>query len=229
MVCGQLLSAWALGHWDLSFVEPVLTTNLVVALLLAVPLSAEPVAVPELGGAVLLAAGVAVFTVFGTGRAVVPARPDWDAAAAVGGVALVLVAAAWRRAPGPRALVLGIAAGMVFGVQDALTRRTVRLLTGTGGHALQHWAPYALVATALVGILIMQDAFATAPLHVSLPGISAAEPVFGILLGVAVFHEPFPRAAGALAVQAVALAVIVGGVIVIARAPALQHHPGPAR
>src|SRR5947207_13764920 len=41
MIAGDLLSAWALGHLELSLAEPLLTSNLIFALLLAVPLSRQ--------------------------------------------------------------------------------------------------------------------------------------------------------------------------------------------
>src|SRR5579859_4053574 len=39
MIFGQVLAAWSIGHLTLSVVEPLLTTNLIWALILAVPLS----------------------------------------------------------------------------------------------------------------------------------------------------------------------------------------------
>ena len=39
MIAGQVLAAWSIGNLSLAFVEPLLTTNLVFALLLAVPIA----------------------------------------------------------------------------------------------------------------------------------------------------------------------------------------------
>jgi len=39
MVAGQLLAAWSIGHAALTLVEPLLTTYLLFALLLAVPMA----------------------------------------------------------------------------------------------------------------------------------------------------------------------------------------------
>src|SRR5258708_20153808 len=39
MVAGQLCSAWAVGHLDLSLAQPLLATNLIFPLPLALPLS----------------------------------------------------------------------------------------------------------------------------------------------------------------------------------------------
>src|SRR5512146_1993212 len=46
MIGGQVLAAWSIGHLTLSVVEPLLTTNLIWALVLAVPLSMRAQRVP---------------------------------------------------------------------------------------------------------------------------------------------------------------------------------------
>ena len=57
MIAGQVLAAWSIGHLELSIVEPLLTTNLLFALILAVPLSHQALRVTEVAGALLLIAG----------------------------------------------------------------------------------------------------------------------------------------------------------------------------
>src|SRR5258708_16556933 len=54
MVAGQLCSAWAVRHLDLSLAEPLLATNLIFALALAAPPSRQPLPAAEVIGAVLL-------------------------------------------------------------------------------------------------------------------------------------------------------------------------------
>jgi hypothetical protein len=68
----------------------------------------------------------------------------------------------------------------------------------------------------------MESAFNAAPLNASLPAITAAEPVIGILLGVVVFGDDIRISPGTLALQAAGLAALVGGVILVARAPMLS-------
>src|SRR6516165_1229075 len=60
MVGGMVLAAWSIGHLSLSFVEPLLTTNLVFALVLAVPLAKASVKFWEVFGAAVLCTGVAL-------------------------------------------------------------------------------------------------------------------------------------------------------------------------
>ena len=43
MVAGQLLAAWSIGHLELTLVEPLLTTYLLFALILAVPMSKQAI------------------------------------------------------------------------------------------------------------------------------------------------------------------------------------------
>lgn len=226
MVAGQLLSAWLIGHVELSLAEPLLATNLIFALLLAGPLSRQPLRRLEIAGALILMGGVTALslarTVTGAQVSVGSAR-NWPYAAAVVALAAYLFAELGRRRSGGlRATFTGASAGVVFGLQDALTRRTVQVLTD--GHflgLLTSWSTYCLIAVGLAGLWLMESAFNAAPLHTSLPAITAGEPVCGIALGIIVFGDPLHVSAGMIALQAGGFAALVIGVILVARAPAL--------
>ena len=227
MILGQVLAAWSIGHLELSFVEPLLTTNLLFALVLAVPLSGQAVRVTEVIGALLLIAGE---TILSLARSTQPIGQSfgsfshWPAAAVIAGIAFLTVQAGRRRAGNRRATLTGLGAGLVFGIQDALTRQTIQVLQHHGiSGMLDRWSVYCLVATGAVGILLMQSAFNAGPLHSSLPTISAGEPVAGILLGILVFGDRVQLTPGMLAMQAGGLAALVGGVVLVARAPALAN------
>jgi drug/metabolite transporter (DMT)-like permease len=228
MVAGQLLSAWALGQWQLTFVEPVLATNLVFALVFAVVLSGQSLRPPEVLGALLLCGGVVAFTLpRGTYRQAVAAGPvgAWVAAGAVAALAALLVWRGWRLSPYPRAALVGTAAGLVFGIQDALTRDVMRLFIGPRWwEALTGPTPYLLLAVAITGILLMQSAFGSAPLRASLAPITAAEPVAGMALGVLVFGDPLPATATAITIEAFGLSGILLGLVMVSRSRALTGH-----
>jgi hypothetical protein len=226
MIGGQILSAWSIGHLELSFVEPLLTTNLIFALVLAVPLSGASIRFWEIVGAAVLCAGVALLS---ASRSVKPiglsigSFSHWPAAAAIAAVAFISVQAGRRRPPGrTRAMLTGTGAGLVFGIQDALTRQTLEILQSSGISALfTTWAPYALVGAGAIGIWLMQSAFSAGSLQVSLPAISAGEPLVGILLGVVVFGDRVQVSPVMLAIQATGVVALVLGVILVGRAPAL--------
>jgi hypothetical protein len=127
---------------------------------------------------------------------------------------------------GPRA---DSAAGLVFGIADALTRRTVEIVDVHPFIVLLTGGPlYCLVVASLAGFWLMESSFNAAPLQASLPTITAAEPVAGMLLGIVVFGDVIHLSPGMLALQAAGIAALVAGVIVVARAPVLSRLSRPA-
>jgi drug/metabolite transporter (DMT)-like permease len=225
MVGGQLASAWVLGHLKLSIAEPLLASNLIFALILAAILSRQRVTKTELIGAVILSAGVAALALTRAPRsATVSFGPFtyWPAAAGIGLMAYALIQTGRRRRVEQRAMLTGIAAGLVFGISDALTRRTMQLLGAHGLAALfTSWPAYCLVAAGFVGILLLESSFNAGPLRTSLPGIAAAEPISGIVLGMVVFADPVFVSPGMLALRAAGIAALIIGVTMVARAPVL--------
>jgi drug/metabolite transporter (DMT)-like permease len=226
MAAGQLLSVWVLGHLELSVAEPLLATSLIFALLLAAPLSGQPLRATELVGALVLSLGVTALSVART----VSSQGErfgsfayWPTAAGIAVAAWLFVMAGRRRSGQQRATLTGCAAGLVFGIADALTRRTVQIADAHSLMALlTSWPVYCLAAAGLIGLWLMESSFNAAPLHASLPAITAAEPLAGIALGVVVFGDVVRVSAGMIALQAAGLAAIVAGVIMVARAPALS-------
>jgi hypothetical protein len=280
MVSGQVLAAWSIGHLTLSFVEPLLTTNLIWALILAVPLAArrtrasapapdvhpasdrvleheaadpgrgpasgprpadpepasgvQPAVKPkraveawEVVGAVVLCIGVGLLSAQRLTKPIglsFGSVSHWPAAAAIAVVAFICVQAGRRHQGRARALLTGIAAGLVYGIQDALTRQTLEVLQSGGISGLfTTWAPYALVGAGAIGIWLMQSAFSAGPIQYSLPAISAGEPLVGIMLGIVVFGDRIQVTPVELASKAGGIVALVAGVILVARAPVLSQ------
>jgi drug/metabolite transporter (DMT)-like permease len=238
MIAGQLLSAWVIGHVILSVAEPLLTANLLFALLLAWPLSKQPLTRSEMAGALILIAGVTALSLARTVRSpeeAIGARAYWPfAVAAVALIAAAFAALGRSRSGDLRATLTGAGAGVTFGMQDALTRRVIQVLTGHGVVALlTTWPGYLLIVVGLLGFWLMESAFSAGPLHASLPAITAGEPVTGIALGIVVFSDRLHISPGLIALQAAGLAALVCGVVLVARGPALaamrrspEHAPG---
>jgi drug/metabolite transporter (DMT)-like permease len=228
MVAGYLLVAWSIDHLELTLVEPLLTTYLVWALILAVPLSRQPVKLAEVIGAVILIAGVGLLSAT---RSITPigsmdfgSFSNWYAAAIIAGVAFVAVMIGHRRQGQVRATLTGLGAGLVFGIQDALTRQTLTGLQGNSWTVLfTTWSAYALIGAGVVGIWLMQNAFSAAPLHASLPAIAAGEPLAGIALGIVVFGDRVQVTPGLLAIEAGGIALLIIGVIAVARSSAFSR------
>jgi drug/metabolite transporter (DMT)-like permease len=226
MIAGYLLVAWSIDHLELTVVEPLLTTYLVWALVLAVPLSRQPVKISEVTGALILIGGV---TLVSLTRSTTPvglsfgSLSHWYAAAIIAGIAFAAVMIGHRRTGQVRATLTGLAAGLVFGIQDALTRQTLEGLQGNSWTVLfGTWSAYALVGAGILGIWLMQNAFSAAPLHASLPAVAAGEPLAGIALGIVVFGDRVQITPGMLAIEAGGIAALIVGVIAVARSSAFS-------
>jgi drug/metabolite transporter (DMT)-like permease len=223
LIAGYLLWAWTLGHLDLTVIEPLLTTNLIFALVLAVPLSGQALRRTEVVGAVMLTAGVAALSLTRSVHAPglsFGSFSHWPVAGLIAVIAVALVQVGRKRSGTARATLTGTAAGLFLGIADAFTR--VSVLEIDGHHpfgVLTHWPGYATVLASIIGLWLMQNAFNAAPLHASLPAVTAAEPAAGIALGVVVFGDVIHITPLLLALQAAGIAAMVGGVILVARAP----------
>jgi hypothetical protein len=226
MILGYLLAAWAIGHLELTLVEPLLTTYLLFALLLAVPLSKQAFKWPEITGAIILCVGVALLSSTRTTKPIglsFGSFSHWPAAAIIAGIAFVAVHIGHLRKGQVRASLTGLGAGLVFGIQDALTRQTLEALQGRPVTVLfTTWSAYALLGAGIVGIWLMQNAFSAAPLHASLPAVAAGEPVAGIALGIVVFGDRVQITPGMLAIEAGGIAALIVGVVAVARSSAFS-------
>jgi drug/metabolite transporter (DMT)-like permease len=224
MVAGQLLAAWSIGHAALTLVEPLLTTYLLFALILAVPMSKQAMRWSEVAGALILIVGV---TLLSLSRSTKPiglsfgSFSHWFVAAIIAGIAYVAVQVGQGKRGQARATLTGLAAGLVFGIQDALTRQTLEILQGHPITVLlTTWPPYCLLGAGIVGLWLMQNAFSAGPLHSSLPTIAAGEPVAGILLGIVVFGDRIQITPGELAIETAGIAALIVGVVLVARSSA---------
>jgi drug/metabolite transporter (DMT)-like permease len=226
MTAGYLVQAWTLGHLTLSVTEPLLTTNLIFALVLAVPLSGQALRKTEIVGAVLLTAGVAALSLTRTVKA--PSESfgsssHWPAAAGIALIVILLVELGRSRPSGLRATLTGTAAGLMLGIADAFTRRSVQIIDGHHPlHLLLTWPGYSAVLASIIALWLMQSAFNAAPLHASLPAVTAAEPTAGIVLGVVVFGDRVHISPWLVTVQVVGVVIMVTGVILVARAPVFR-------
>lgn len=225
MVCGQVLGAIALGYGEISLVEPLTATNLLFAMALSRKLSGQPLGWNGWLGVALLALGVTAFIVAGRprgGGAEAGALRHWLVFGTVAGIALLLTLKARRLPRSGEAALLGLAAGLLYGLQDSLTRVCGQIVQDQGiDRLLVSWQPYAVGGLGLTGMLLVQSAFEMAPLRMSLPSLTAAQPIAGIVCGVGFLGDRLRVTTGALAWEAAGLAAIVVGVVLLGRHPAM--------
>ncbi|MFC3577281.1 DMT family transporter [Streptomyces yaanensis] len=227
MVAGMILSAIALSQGELSLVEPLVATNLLFAMAESRRVTKQPLGRQGWGGLALLAGGVTAFIVAAQpkgGVAVTDPLRHWLIIGVMVGVALLLTTYAKksRLIIGP--VLLGLAAGLLYGVQDALTRVSGQRLTEGGWtEFITGWQPYGVLVLGVTGLLLVQSAFETAPLRMSLPALTAAQPLAGIICGVGFLGDRLRTDVGALAWQAAGLAAIVLGIVLLGLHPAMPR------
>ncbi|GAA2585133.1 DMT family transporter [Dactylosporangium fulvum] len=228
-VAGNIMTGAALGIGTVTLVEPLTVTSLLFALPVAALWSRYRLGRRECVGALAVVFGLAAFLVAGQPK---PGQrtdaPLWQWVLAAGAIGLVtwgLVHVARRMRPQQEASVLGLGAGMLFGLQAALTSTAAHRLFSDGLRAvLLSWTPYAIVAVAAVGILLAQSAYKLAPLSISYPAVTAAEPLAGIAIGVGVLGGALRIGPLAVVAQIVALAVMTAGIYAVAASRLVEAH-----
>ncbi|MFB7655425.1 MULTISPECIES: DMT family transporter [unclassified Streptomyces] len=230
MVAGMVLGAIALGGGELTLVEPLLATNLLFALALSRLQTRQPLGPQGWAGLALLAGGVTAFILAGEprgGSAVSDPLRHWLIIGVMLGVAVLLAACAgrFRLTWGPT--LLALAAGLLYGVQDALTRVSGRRFSAGGlAELLTGWQPYVVVVLGVTGLVLVQSAFETAPLRRSLPALTAAQPLAGIACGVGFLGDRLRTDTAALAWEAGGLASVVAGIVLLGMHPAMPQGTG---
>ncbi len=223
MVIGQLLGAVALGRADIALVEPLMAMNLLFALPLSAVWHRMHLGPREWAGAVLLLLGLVGFIVAGNPHGGTTTRLPWPNWVMAGGsiilVSAVLVSISRRFTTDLQATLLASAAGALYGLQDALTQRTMVGFSHGVVAELASWPVFSLLAVAIVAMLLGQSAFEEAPLAASLPAITVLEPITGIAFGVGVYREHLSLSPPRLAFELAGLVAMVVGVILVARSP----------
>jgi drug/metabolite transporter (DMT)-like permease len=229
-VAGYAMQFIALRRGSLALVQPIFVTGLTMALAGSALAEHRRLSRREWLANAQILGGIALF--------IAAAQPGlghprgspmgWVLLAAISTTAVAgLVALSHGSAP-RRSLALGAATGIVFGVTAAITERTSHRLGISLGHALGDWSPYVLVVVSIGGLLLNQSAFQAGDLKWSLPAITVLEPLVAILIGQALFHEHVATSALHVTGQALGLASMVLGVLILATSPALSRL-APAR
>jgi hypothetical protein len=218
--------ALSLRAGSLVLVQPLLVSGLLFALPIGAKLNGSRLTRNDWISAVAVCVGLGVFQGVanpGVGHQFI--RPQsWLFLLTAGGGMCVVLAGAGQQATGrAKALLLSASAGTIYGVAAGLTKTTGALLSQSVLGMFDHWEPYALAVIGVGGMLIAQSAFQAGSLDVSLPTMSAIDPVISILIGALAFSENIAGGAGALALEVISLVVMILGIYGLARSPVVRH------
>lgn len=224
-----LLQAAALDRAALAAVQPVIVMELPLALIVGAVVFRAGLERREWGAIALMTLGVAALIGFLDPR---PVRLDvgllaWSVAgAATAAVMVLLFLAGLRTIGGRRAARWGAASGVGFGLTAAFMRAMTQTLHAGPGALFTSWPTYAMVASGLVSMYLVQNAFHAGPLVAAQPGMTVLDPFTAIVWGVVVFGEPFRHGAALVAVAAGA-AALAAGAWLLSRSPRLAASTDP--
>ena len=211
--------AVALQLGQLSVVQPLLVTELVMALVLRRVWIGQAVAWAAWAAAAATCAGLAVFLVAAEPRGghAGPTSGHW-VAAAVAYLAVVgsLIILARSGSPARRAALYGVAGGITWALEATFIKSATDDLARAGLSGLfTNWPVYAVAVGGAAGVVIEQAALQSGPLRVSQPLLTITDPIVSIALSVWLFGEYFVLNPAVLAAAAAGFLVMCGGVVVL--------------
>ncbi len=98
---------------------------------------------------------------------------------------------------------------------------TTRFSNGFGA-LFTSWQIYAMVATGLLGMFLVQSALNAGRLIAAQPGLTLSDPIVSILWGVLAFHEGVSGGTLSLLCAAFSTVLMAAAVVVLARSPVLS-------
>lgn len=221
----------ALAFGPLALVQPIAATDVLFALPMIAFRHRYHLTRADWIGAGAVGGGIAVFLAVSPPVAGVsaPGVAAWTPVfLSVAAITVISALAAVRGRGHARVIWLAVAAGIMFGVVDALTKSSVDLLAASGAAALLTWEPYALLVVGLLGAFLVQSAFQAGALSVSLPVIDTLEPISAVAIAATVFSERLATSPGQLAAQLAGGAVAVAGIAALSRSSVAVAETRPA-
>jgi len=222
LVAGYGLQLVALAYGPVALVQPIVITELAFAIPLAIWRRHRPAGRREWTGIGCVLVGIATFLLVASPQSgnPDPGRFAWLLALLPAGAAIVLASGLGAKASGPkRAMLLGAAAGMAFGVLAVLTKATTHLLGESVGRAFTSWQLYGVVALGILALVLSQSAYQAGPLAYSLPLVGVLEPVVAVFMGATVLGEQVQMHGPALLLELLAALVACGGIELLATSP----------
>lgn len=214
------LHALALSLGALALVQPIMVSGIVFAVVIRAALERSVPTTPELWAVSITAVGLTLFLI-ATDPTESGAEPRRTQAAVLvvcaWALSAVLVATHRRWRADRRPLVLGAAAGLMFGLSAGLVKLVTHDLADP--RPAMFVAALAVAVSGLSGVAINQEAYRLGPLSASMPVLNVVSVCLAVVFGGVAFGD-YP-ALGTLAVggQVVALLLIGLGLRLVAVEP----------
>ena len=222
-VVGFGLQAVALERGSLVVVEPVVATSLVFSLLVLGAMTHVRFSARELGSAVVVIGGLAVFLLSASptssSHATASTRGWVTCAVIVWGAVAVIAAWATSRPARTRGAALAVCAGLAAGFLAVSSKAFGDRLGDGVLSTLASWQPYVLIASGIVTTLMLQSAYQANAPTLTFPLIEITGPLTAATIGVTLFDESISLAGWRAVIVVLALAAMVGGIVNLGRDP----------
>ncbi|MGO8874866.1 MAG: DMT family transporter [Acidimicrobiales bacterium] len=227
MVGAFVFQVTALAQGGLTLVQPLLVTELIFLVIVLRIWFGRPLGWQEAAGVILTVAGLATFLGVSNqgGGNLVPNASGWILMmiATVGAVAVCITLARFGSRPW-RSAWYGSASAISFAVCAAFMKATTVLVNGRGFWALfAHFEPYGIAVAGLAGLFFAQNAFHAGPITASQAALVIVDPIASIIIGVGLFGDNLRGGIGFLAVDALALALMSLGLVVLCHSPLIVN------
>lgn len=226
---GVAFQAAALDRGRVAIVQPLLVVTIIWALPLGYFLTGQRVTWTQVGGAVLIVAGLVLFGSFGDPAGGVDNAPTSDWVVAIAIIVVVCGVLAFfsnRGSPTIKSGGLGAVAGILFGLAAVLMKPVVESAHVEGWDTLGDWQFWVMCSAGAAGFVVQQLSLATGRLVPSVATVSVANPVVSVALGALILEESLDRTPMWHAVLAVAgLGVALAGAVLISVAQERAAHP----
>jgi len=228
---GWVLQAVALDRGSLIVVQSLTTMSLVIALPLGRRITEQQVSARVWLGAFMIVAGIVLFLSVGSpqrGTSSPPASAWWSAGLSSLALVALLAGLGRRRHGASKALLLGSAAGIAFGLQASVTKVFVALVGQDLATIMTSWTIYVLIASAMAGFVLQQSALKTGVLAPAMASSNAVTLFASVIFGVTIFGEKLSSGGGHTAPAWIGLVMALVGVVLLAGAkPPLRAEPVP--
>lgn len=226
-VVGFVVFAAALRIGSLSIVEPMQTTQMIFTVPLSAWVARTRVTTGEWGAASLLVLGLFLVTV-----TLAPEAGSGDGGSSAwlwiipvfAGIAAVAVLAS-RRWTQYAAACLGVATGVLFGVQGGMVKESLEVLAAPAGldvvGFLTSWSAWGAVIFTVVAVVLQNLALRAGRLSAAQTTITSSAPVASVIVGIAVFGETLQLDPVRILGAAVGAALCGWGIAHLARSPSL--------
>lgn len=245
MIAAFVLQAAALGTGQLAVVQPIVILELPLTLFLASRVLGGRLGRREWLGAAAMTAGVigllALLDPQPGPPGQIPPVPLIIGSVVSGAVIAALFLMARYAAPRSRwgtagqAALLGVAAGLAYGLSAAYTKGLTDEFSAGGLRAvLTSWPLYAAAVAGIGATWLLENAYQAGRLAAAQPGVTLADPLAGLIWGTAVFGEPVHGGAFRL-LAVLPLLLLIAGAVELSRSPVLrgagtessaEHPPG---